>query len=170
MGSSSSALLMMRRAKSGFPVVHQLDLTSLGTAPPSSEDSEGDPKLAQTKRKLKKKSLFAEHFEHKEMSFFGIDSQPLMKGIEEPPPPRDYVEPISIGIGIGNQTADMEQLETTKDVETNESMEYSESKMVKKEFESDAARMWDRCVHNSYHSHLSINFFLLDPILDLHQA
>ena len=107
-------------ARDGFPAVAELDMGLLARMPSSGGNS--------TK---KKKSLFARQFEDKDMSFFGINSEPLTGIGKSSISQKDCVEPILIG-------------EDGRKEPEQEVMEMESSGVEEAEYDSTAAETWDR--------------------------
>ena len=76
-----------------------IDLSSLASAPPPADaDRNPDPWRPVKRKKKKTKSLFAQQFGDKDLSFFGIESVPTSHASSDPLTIcRDYVDPVSIG-------------------------------------------------------------------------
>lgn len=76
-----------------------IDLSSLASDPlPEDTDRNPDPWRPIRRKKKKTKSLFAQQFGDKDLSFFGIESVPASHASSDPLTIRkDYVEPVCIG-------------------------------------------------------------------------
>lgn len=118
--------------KGGFPTVPKLDLKfSLKT--PTGVSSDG--------KKKKKKSLFAQQFGAKDLSFFGIDCE---TSVERSSPQRDKVQPILIGgeeIRCGSHDV---ECQLAQESGSDQTMEFSDTQLLKDDYGSTAARTWDR--------------------------
>lgn len=125
--------------KHGFPLVPTLDLDLLTLTP---ADASVVDKI---KPKKKKKSLFAQMFEKKGPGFFGVECISSQEGSVGLAGSRDYVEPVSIGGEIGEQSHDMECQPTAKG-----DVEYLGGRSLKEGHGSTAAATWDRYVHACY--------------------
>lgn len=126
---ASSAVMQMTtgHAKHGFPVVPELDLART-------------PVIAAKK----KKSLFAEQFESKDMAFFGIES--TSSTISLIPSERDFVEPIFISQVTGRQSLDRRPEDAPEAGSSCSDMEHSGGTMLKDVYSSTASETWDRSV------------------------
>ena len=91
----------VRCAQRGFPTVPVIDLSSLASDPPPRPDNPDPWRPGGRGRRgtrKKKKSLFAQQFGDKDLSFFGIESAPMECVSKGPLTLRkDYVEPVCIG-------------------------------------------------------------------------
>ena len=92
----------LNRARDGFPTVPEIDLSSLDSELPP-EPKHRDPWGPTVGTRRKKKSLFAQQFGDKDLSFFGIEETPadnvsitLQK---------DFVEPVRIGGDVVGEEA-----------------------------------------------------------------
>ncbi len=126
-------------AKHGFPLVRKLVLDPHSSAGPTGTD--GRTAVGKIR---KKKSLFAEQFEDKDASFFGIDVN-LSTGSGISNSLRDYVEPISIGMEIKrNQGMESSGMEVSAGQDAMECGEEEEGCVIQQEHESMASKTWDR--------------------------
>ena len=130
--------------KHGFPIVPQLNLdlekkkkTSAGDAS-SSGDASGIGK-----EKKKKKSLFAEQFEGKDMSFFGIDStSSFLSSVTSSQ--RDCVEPIFVSQITGRESPDLRRPGAMETGSRFGDVDDSGDVMVEDHFSSTASQTWER--------------------------
>lgn len=130
--SSVDPMATRHAARDGFPAVAKLDMGLLARAASSSGNS--------TKNTKKKKSLFARQFENKDISFFGINSEPLtLTGIGKSSiSQKDCVEPIL----IGGEDVRKESAVLKQEVMQMESS--GETDVLKEQYDSAAAETWDR--------------------------
>ncbi len=89
-----------------------IDLSSLDSEPPPKATT--DPWRPRGIKKKKKKSLFAQQFGDKDLSFFGIESVPV-DGVPQNPLlfRKDIVEPVC----IGGDTVEGEEVRESHDME-----------------------------------------------------
>ena len=155
--SASSVTMPTRMTKTGFPTVHQLDLSSLTAAPDSSSSTKVDtPPQGQgsmVKPHKKKKSLFAQQLEKHGLEYFGIEVNEEAGGRTQSAAfKKDYVEPISLG-GSVLSSAGVEEIGEKMEGQSTavaggdggQDMEVEGSGGVaREEFESGASQAWNR--------------------------
>lgn len=119
-------------AKHGFPVVPELDFART----PADDSSDA-------KKPKKKKSLFAEQFESKDMAFFGIDV--TSSTLSSMPSERDFVEPIFISQLTGRLSIDRRPEDAPEaEGDSCSDMDQSGDMMLKDDYSSTASETWDR--------------------------
>lgn len=138
--------MLVGHAKHGFPVVPKLDLKLHNEVPTNASSVERKPS--------KKKSLFAEQFENKDLAFFGITPPPPLSTVGPVPDPsttslvseRDCVEPIFICQVTGRKSLDRRPEDALLARGSSNDMECSSSQVLKDTYSSTAAVTWDKQV------------------------
>ena len=149
--------------KKGFPTVHQLDFSSLTTAPDSSSSTQTnstppEPQGGMAKPPKKKKSLFAQQLERHGLEYFGIEVNEEAGGMTHATAfKKDYVEPVTLGgsvlsssssavdAGVDSERVEGQSTTAMASGDGGQDMEVEDSGGVaREEFESGASQAWNR--------------------------